>query len=520
MATLSRPLKWLIDFFTGMSEDETRRVSGETALSNAAFWNCVNKITGNIGVMPLVLYRRTANGKEMATDDTRYRLTMRQPNEYQTPVMFKQTLTGHAIMWGNARAYIARSGRQVRELIPLLPDRTKTLMIKGKKFHITWPNDADRLLEFEQTGQVGPYHDVVMMADEDVVHIPGFGMDGVEGISLLTVAARSIDAGIQGDKRYATQVKKGFASKGFVVVPPTMLREESEAKKFLEQFNAANSGSDKEGKVGMLREGMKYEAVAMSNQNAEFLKNRQFQRQDTALWFLIESILGDGSSEVYKSFAEKQAAYLKNCLLTWMTKWEEELNSKLLLPREKAADSMFFKFDSSVFLTTDFAASVSAYREAVEAMILTRNEARDALDYNTVEGGDVFENPNTTSGNNADASDNSPDAQNLERSAVTAQISHLIGVEKNRILQFTDKPEKFLNQLDKFYGKFADTLQSAIDNYAAKPELAKKWCSESKAALLQVTDVATNETLRACVEEELSRWSQRVETLVTEICDA
>lgn len=519
MATLRNPVQWLIDFLTGETEDGDRKLSGENALTYAPFWNSVNKITGNIGVMPLCLYRKTADGKELAEDDDRYRLLMSSPNKYQTPIIFKALITAHSVMWGNGRAYIARAGRRVRELIPLLPDRTKTLMVRGEKYHITWPHDADRLLEFEETGTIGNMRDVVMMADSEVCHIPGFGIDGIEGLSLLKVAARSINTGIAGDKRYNTQVSKGFAAKGILEVPRNLLTDPKEAQEFLDQFNERNSGKHSD-KAAMLRDGMTYKAVAMSNSDAEFIKNRQFQRQDTALWFMIESILGDGQTEVYKSLAERKNAYLTNCLLTWMTKWEEELNAKLRTPTEIRSGSHFFKFDSSVFLTTDFASMVDAYRKAVEAMILTPNEARDALDYNTVEDGNAFRNPNTTSGNSSAIPNSSSESQNLERSAVNTQISHLIGVEKNRVLQFADKPEKFLHQLDKFYAKFADTLQSAIDKYAAKPDLGKKWCSDSKDALLQVTDVATDETLRACVEEELSRWSQRVETLVTEICNA
>lgn len=526
MASLASPVKWLLDFFTGMSGDETKQVSGDNALTYAPFWNCVNKISGNIGVMPLCLYRRAKNGKDLATDDDRYALLMREPNEYQTPIVFKQTLTGHAVMWGNGRAYIARSGRSVRELIPLLPDRTKTLMILGKKYHITWPHDNERLLEFEQTGKVGPHTDVVLLEDSDVIHIPGFGLDGVEGVSILKAAARSLSAGIEADKRYNTQVKKGFAAKGFLEIPAGMLREESEARKFLDQFNAAHSGASNTDRVGMLREGMKYQAIAMSNQDAQFLASRQFTRQDTALWFLVENILGDGQTEVYKSLSERQASYLKNCLLTWMTKWEEELNRKLRKPAERREDSVFFKFDNSVFLTTDFASSVKTYREAVEAMILTRNEARDALDYNTVDGGDVFENPNTTSGSDSSgdgSSDNDADerqAQNLERNAVAAHIGHVLDIEKKRILALCDKPKNFLNQVDKFYAKFTTTLQNAVDKYAAGTDFAAQWCKASKDALLNVTDTATDETLRAAVEDELSRWDARTEKLVAEICNA
>jgi HK97 family phage portal protein len=520
-------MKWLLDWLSGSNGDDGQMPTAENALSYAPFWNCVNKITSNIGVMPLCLYRRTQNGKQLATEDPRYRLMMTEPNAYQTPIVFKQTYSAHAIMWGNARAYIARSGRVVRELIPLLPDRTKTLLIEGKKYHITWPKDHERLLEFEETGRIGAMTDAVLLEDSEVVHVPGFGVDGVEGLSVLSIARRSLNTGIAGDKRYNTQVSRGFSSRGMLEVPKGMLNDEKDAKRFIEEFNKFHGGSENSDKVGMLREGMKFQALSMSNTDAEFLKQRQFQRQDTALWFMIENILGDGQTEVYKSLAERKNAYLTNCLLTWMTKIEEEFNLKLLNPREIQGQTHFFKFDASVFLRSDFASTVKAYREATDGMILTRNEARDALDYNTVEGGDEFINPNTTSmdASGDDSNDNDADEQaattttNRDRAVVSAHVGNLLNVEKTRLLQFSAKPNTFLSQVDKFYGKWQTTLANGIERYCADISKAEKWCKSSKAALLQLADSTTYDTLKPALEEELARWDARKEQLITEIIE-
>jgi HK97 family phage portal protein len=524
MSTLARPMKWLLDWLSGTNGDGENALSGENALTYAPFWSCVNKITSNIGVMPLCLYRRTQNGKELAVDDPRYSMLLSKPNAYQTPIVFKQTYAAHALMWGNARAYIARSGRVVRELIPLLPDRTKTLLIEGKKYHITWPKDNERLLEFEQTGKIGSLTDAVLLEDFEVVHVPGFGLDGVEGLSLLSTARRSLNTGISGDKRYNTQVGKGFSSRGMIEVPRNLLTDEKDAKRFMEEFNRIHGGSENSDKVGMLREGMKFQALSMSNTDAEFLKQRQFQRQDTALWFMIENILGDGQTEVYKSLAERKNAYLTNCLLTWMTKIEEEFNLKLLNPREIQGQTHFFKFDASVFLRSDFASTVKAYREATDGMILTRNEARDALDYNTVEGGDEFINPNTTSmdASGDDSEDDAaiePTTTNRDRAVVSAHVGNLLNVEKTRLLQFSAKPSNFLTQVDKFYAKWESTLAKGVECYCTDSQIASKWCKASKAALLCLAESTTYDTLKPALEEELARWDTRKEQLITEIIE-
>jgi len=397
MATLARPVQWLIDFFTGGLNEGDRRVTADSALSYAPIWYAVNKICNNIGQLPLSLYRRTEEGKERAVDDDRHMLLHLKPNTFQTATIFKSQIMSHALLWGNGRAYINTSVRRVLELIPVMPDRTITVLIEGEKYHLTKPAAHDRLHLFESLSQEAGMRDVIVLKDSEVVHIPGFGYDGVEGLSLLQIAARSWNAGISGDKRYNTQASKGFSAKFMIEAPSGMFRNEQDAKNFLQMFNEYHAGPDNSDKVGLLREGMKLQTMAMSNQDAQFLENRRYQRQEAALWFMLETILGDGSSETYKSFEQKNMAYLTNCLMTWIVKWEQELNCKLLLPREMRSDSHFFKFNTSAFMRADFATTMQSLRSGVESLILSPNEARDILDFNRRNGGDQFINPNTSS---------------------------------------------------------------------------------------------------------------------------
>ena len=396
MATLARPVQWLIDFFTGGLNEGDRRVTADSALSYAPIWYAVNKICNNIGQLPLNFYRKTEDGKERAIDDDRHMLLHLKPNSFQTATVFKSQIMSHALLWGNGRAYINRSGRRIVELIPILPDRTITVLIEGEKYHLTKPAAHDRLTLFEDMSQESGMRDIVILRDSEVVHIPGFGYDGIEGLSLLQIAARSWNAGIAGDKRYNTQASKGFSAKFMIEAPPGMFRNEQDAKNFLNNINEYHAGPENADKVGMLREGMKLQTMAMSNQDAQFLENRRYQRQEAALWFMLETILGDGSAESYKSFEQKNMAYLTNCLMTWIVKWEQELNVKLLSSREMRNDTHFFKFNTAAFMRADFATTMQSLRSGVEALILNPNEARDILDYNNRDGGDEFVNPNTS----------------------------------------------------------------------------------------------------------------------------
>lgn len=532
MATLARPVQWLIDVFTGSSTDGERRVSANSALSYAPIWYATNRISNNIGALPVSLYRRTDAGKEVASDDDRNMLLHKKPNSLQTPIGFKSQLMSHALLWGNARAYIARSGRRVSELIPLLPDRTVTILVEGEKYHLTKPEGGDRLKIFESVSNEPGMRDVVILKDEDVLHIPGFGYDGVEGLSLLSIAARSWNAGISGDKRYNTQTSKGFAAKFMLEAPTGMFRNEQDAKNFLNLFNEYHSGPDNADKVGLLREGMKLQTMSMSNSDAQFLENRRYQRQEAALWFMLESILGDGASEAYKSLTERKMAYLENCLTPWIVKWEQELDSKLLSSREMKNDSHFFKFNVGAFMRSDFAGTISTLAQAVESLILSPNEARDIIDYNKREGGDEFVNPYTTSNQDTaveeedspeddmedEAEDSASTLQNkkLQYTAVRAHLGNLIDVERKRILQFAGDASKFVSKVAAFYAKFEGNLGIAIEKVNGDKALAKKWCADSKFSVLLASECSAEE-LKARVEEELATFDNRLDKLIKSI---
>jgi HK97 family phage portal protein len=525
MATLARPVQWLIDFFTGGSNEGDRRVTPDSALSYAPIWYAVNKICNNIGQLPLNFYRRTEDGKEKANDDERHMLLHLRPNQYQTACVFKSQVMSHSLLWGNGRAYIHRTGRRIAELIPILPDRTITVLIEGEKYHLTKPTAHDRLTLFEDLSTEAGMRDVVILPDSEVIHIPGFGYDGIEGLSLLQIAARSWNSGISGDKRYNNQASKGFAAKFMIEAPAGMFRNEQDAKTFLNALNEYHAGPDNADKVGLLREGMKLQTMAMSNQDAQFLENRRYQRQEAALWFMLETILGDGSTETYKSFEHKNMAYLMNCLMSWIVKWEQELNCKLLSSRELKNDTHYFKFNTGAFLRADFATTVQSLRNAVEGLILNPNEARDILDYNRRDGGDEFLNPNTSTQSattddpedDTDEDESEPmDPSDAQRTTIRSHLNHLVGVEKKRVLAFAKNPTSFISKIDAFYSKFATTLGTAIAKFAQDNGKSGEWCQQSKDILLQVSECQPQQ-LVARLEEEFSTWEKRIDTLTDKV---
>lgn len=481
--TFRNPAQWLLEYFGGKGKV---KVTAKSTLGTAPFWYGVNRISGNLGALPLDLMRHLdmdsdQGGSEKVRDHYASRLLRKRPNAYQTPLSFKQTETARAILWGNSRSYIHRRGRS-SELLPLRPDATITGMVEGEKWHCTKPyleSGDDRVFtipELLQEMENDP-QGVVMIPDRDCLHIQGFG-DGVCGLSLFQVAKQSLEISIGGDVRAGNQMNKGFAGKVMLEAPENsaLFRDATQSEEFLKDFKEKHGADGATEEIGLLRGGVKANVMQMSNDDMQFIESRQFQRQEAALWLLLESILGDDSSVSYNSLEQKNLAYLINCLMTWLVRWEEECAYKLLSQREFNSGEYFFKFNTAALLKTDFPTTIETLSKAINAKIINRNEARSKIDMNPVDGGDEFENPAITPGNssNNDESDDG-DTNGAPNPGIVDRLKHMMGIEQKRVNQMLSDG-KTLQQIDKWYQSWCETLGDCVENMGGERIVAQNHC--------------------------------------------
>ena len=147
----------------------------------------------------------------------------------------------------------------------------------------------------------------------------------------------------------------------------------------------------------------------MSASDSQWVEQRLFQRQEVTLLFLLEQILGDDSSVSYNSLEQKNLAYLSNCLMRWLVKWEEEANHKLLSNREKARGLHFFRFNVSALLRADSKTQMETITGYIASRVYSPNEGRELLDMLPYDGGDAYENPAISPGEGGADDDTEPE---------------------------------------------------------------------------------------------------------------
>src|SRR5574344_2065162 len=144
-----------------------KAVTERSAMQMTAVYACVRILSESIASLPVHLYQYQEKGsKNKALEHPLYKIIHNEPNPEMTSFVFRETLMGHLLLWGNAYAQIIRDGRgRVVSLYPLLPNK----MLVNR-------NDQGILYyQYEKDGQT------FLLRNYEVLHIPGLGFDGLIG---------------------------------------------------------------------------------------------------------------------------------------------------------------------------------------------------------------------------------------------------------------------------------------------------------------------------------------------------
>lgn len=500
---ITNPQDWLIEAVGGDNKAVGMQVNPYTALGLAPLWYAVNKIAGHIATMPLKLMRRTDDlTTQWERRDQRQRL-IENPNCYQTAAVQREQVQGHILLMGNGRLAIIRDeARRPVELIPILPESCTTMLVDGEKWHMVI---GPAMWDYTQADSYAEPGRVYYLPDEDVIHIPGFGWNGVWGYSLVHIAKEVIGLGLAGQQA-AGQAFINAGRPGIILEAPTgKFRDPEKAKKFLDSFDSSVKGIDNAGKTALLREGVTARVLPISQSDAQFLQQRIYQREEIALLMNLENILGDSSGVTYKSITERNAQYLANCLNRWLTKWEEETTRKLLTEDEKATGDLYFKFDTTAFLAGDPNA-MAEYTGKLRAQgLINGNEGRGMHQLNYVDDPqlDTFTNPNVTtetvtttseSTERIEVSDDEPTSDDAAAkwrgratNAVRSRVELMASVEKDRVVRAAAKKgDGFDAWVNEFYDGWTDTLGGVINELGGDPALAAQHCDDRRQALREI----------------------------------
>lgn len=367
-------------FFGGTTSGKP--VNEHTAMQMTAVYSCVRILAEAVAGLPLHLYKYTASGsKEKALSHPLYFLLHDEPNPEMSSFVFRETLMTHLLLWGNAYAQIIRNGKgEVIALYPLMPNRMSVDRDYSGALYYTYTRYSDEAPTMNGM--------TVTLRPSDVLHIPGLGFDGLVGHSPIAMAKNAIGMAIACEEYGAKFFANGAAPGGVLEHPGTI----KDPQKVRDSWNAAYQGSSNSHRVAVLEEGMKYQSIGISPEQAQFLETRKFQINEIARIFRVPPhMVGDLEKSSFSNIEQQSLEFVKYTLDPWVIRWEQAISRSLLRPDEKKL--YFAKFNVDGLLRGDYVSRMNGYATARQNGWMSANDIRELENLDRIPpelGGDLY----------------------------------------------------------------------------------------------------------------------------------
>ena len=369
-------------FFYG-NTSAGKPVNEHTAMQMTAVYSCVRILAETVAGLPLHVYRYTDNGgKEKHWQHPLYRLLHDEPNTEMTSFAFRETLMSHLLLWGNAYAQVIRNARgEVIALYPLMPNKiTVDRDNSGRLFYLYRRNSED----FSAQGKPSE----VYLQPSDVLHIPGLGFDGLVGYSPIAMAKNAVGLAIATEE-YGAKFFANGAAPGGVLEHPGVIKDPQKVK---DSWNTVYQGSGNAHKVAVLEEGMKYQPIGISPEQAQFLETRKFQIDEIARIFRVPPhMLADLEKSSFSNIEQQSLEFVKYTLDPWVVRWEQAMCRTLLTESEKS--KVFIKFNVDGLLRGDYVSRMNGYATARQNGWMSANDIRELENLDRIPtelGGDLY----------------------------------------------------------------------------------------------------------------------------------
>lgn len=156
------------------------------------------------------------------------------------------------------------------------------------------------------------------------------------------------------------------------------------------EYNDLLTGVKNAGKVVALPIGFTLQPLTYKLTDAQYYELRKYNALQIAAAFGVKpNQINDYEKSSYANSETQQLAFLVDTMLYRLTMYEQEINYKCLMDKQRA-DGFLYKFNERVLLRANAETQMKTITSAVQNGVYTPNEARHYLDLPSQDGGDVL----------------------------------------------------------------------------------------------------------------------------------
>jgi len=347
------------------------RVGRVQALQVATMFACLRVLGEGVAQVPYKVMRKQGRNIETAVDHPLHDLIAHQPNDWMSSFELREMMVWHAALCGAGYCFkVMDAAGNPMELIPLAAGS------------VTPKQAEDYTLTYEVTSPKGNKQTFPASV---IWAVRGPSWNGFEGLEVLKLAREAIGLSIAAEEHHA-RVHSNTASPGglYSVDGPLTAEQHAKLKEWLER---EYSGLNNIGKPIILDRGAKFTPYAFKGVDIQHLETRNHQIGEVCRFMRVLPIMV-GYADKAMTFASAEQmflAHLVHTLMPWYTRIEQSANLALLTRKDRRA-GYYTKFHERGLLRGAMKDEGDYLSKLVERGILTRNDARELMDRNPLDG--------------------------------------------------------------------------------------------------------------------------------------
>lgn len=344
---------------TGMfGPDDPAVVSPIAAENLATVLACVSVVSSSLASLPVYVYRGTSKGGRAEAPDHPVAALLRRPNARLAWCDLAEWWTAQTLLHGNGVLELVRGG--AGQVVALEP--------------VPWPSVAVMRLasgrlryDFNRDGQKRE------LMEDDALHLRDRTDDGIVGRSRLSRAGQTVQNAVELQEWTKHLWRNHGTPSGAVKAAGNMTKDTIDALRA--QLAEAWTGSRNAGKILILPNGLTFDAISVSPEDAEVLASRRFTVEELARVFSVPPpLIGDLSHGTFTNSREAARWFAQFTLAPWARKIEAAMGTALFGSDET---DMSIEVDLSGLLRGDAEARWQSHKIAVDAGILDPDEIRE-----------------------------------------------------------------------------------------------------------------------------------------------
>lgn len=364
--------RWLFSVLADfMKSDSGEVVTANNAMAVAAVHAAVRCLAETVATLPCHAYRLNPDGTRQRILSPALRpVTSGMINNGDSWHDFVETAMVHLLLRGNAYAFVIRDDDgNAYGLVPLPADRVTVRVTDSGNLVYLFRDRNQRERQF---------------AKSEILHVKNLSQDGIVGMSQIALARESLGLARAQDK-YAAKLFSNSARPSGILTTDAPLKEDA-AKQNRDMWNAIHGGSDNAHRVAVLTNGLKWQPVAMSNEDSQFLESRRFSVEEVARIFrLPPHMIADLSHATFSNIEHQSISFLQHTIMPWLSRWESAIQRDLI-----ADENVFCEFRTEELLRGDITSRYQAYAVGRQWGWLSPNDVRRMENLNPIPGGDTF----------------------------------------------------------------------------------------------------------------------------------